>query len=659
MAQHLQNGLAREGLVLGGRLIQTLSSFVQDWAGDERQVSPALLHLIVEAAARRVARPEFASVTEFAGFCASLAKTIQEFASAGCDSARLAGCLPEAPLSDAFLAVYREVDRELARRGLAMRGRRLERAAEKIAAEGLHGIRTVWLDGFQALPDPELKVIGAMGRHAELTLAMSDTDLTEAMYARLGALDFSEEALRGGRTRPAIAVVKAPGIEREAEEIARRIVEQADSGRPFREIGVIVRAAEVYAPVLRSTLERFGIPARFYFDAQLERHPAVRFLTGAMDAMLESWDHARTLAVLRLAPRLADWEAADRWDFAVREQIPNAGLDGLKALLRDEAGELLPAAERVERELDALAALEQWLGWSLPPEAWATHLATLRNLCQPARPAEHATHEQALEWRSLAEALQLFEGALAEAAEALGGSGPIGLAEFWRTVKSVLRLTPLRVNDGRRNVVHVMSAHEARQWVLPVVFVCGLIEKQFPKFHPQDPFFGDAARCGLNAAGIRVRTAAEFEREERALFDAAVSRATMLATLSYPEFDARGERTLPSMYLESVMTPAEDSLAARPSAAGASDSAGHRAGGFGRRARSSAAQDGKGFAQRPGEILAVPVPILRDAGIEVARTAGPAGEAAEPDGDGYDHSRRAAGVVGRAAGHHHVVRPRV
>ena len=119
----------------------------------------------------------------------------------------------------------------------------------------------------------------------------------------------------------------------------------------------------------------------------------------------------------------------------------------------------------------------------------------------------------------------------------------------------MLRLKPLRLEDGRRNVVHVMSAPEARQWVLPIVFVCGMVEKQFPQFHKQDPFFPDAARCRLNAAGIRVRTAAEFEREERALFDSATSRATMLVTLSYPEFDARGERNLQSLYLEDVLVP--------------------------------------------------------------------------------------------------------
>jgi ATP-dependent helicase/DNAse subunit B len=112
------------------------------------------------------------------------------------------------------------------------------------------------------------------------------------------------------------------------------------------------------------------------------------------------------------------------------------------------------------------------------------------------------------------------------------------------------------VDDGRRNVVHVLSAHEARQWSLPVMFVCGMVEKQFPRFHTQDPFFSDAARCALNGHGIRVRTAAEFEREERALFESALTRATMLVTLSWPEFDGRGESNLKSLYVEELLLPA-------------------------------------------------------------------------------------------------------
>jgi ATP-dependent helicase/DNAse subunit B len=554
MAQHLQNRLAREGFVFRRRLIQTLSGFVEDWAGDVPQAPDTVLYLIVEEAARRVNRPEFAGVVHMPGFCASLTHTIEDFSSAGCDSARLASSVPESPLGAAFLAVYKEVDRELERRGLAMRAKRLERAAERIESQGLGGIRTIWLDGFHALPDPELRVIGALSHHADLTLTLGDGDATETARARLHAMGFREERAGRPRATPAMALVRAPGIEREAEEIARRILEQAAAGRPLREMGIVVRAAGTYVPVLRSTLERFGIPARFYFDSEMERHAVVRFLGGAVDAMLGGWDHAQTLQVVRLAPRFADSNTMDRFDFAVREQIPNGGLGALKALLVG-----IPGAERLMRLIDDLGAIEEWRSFELAPKDWAAQCRMLRNLFQP----DARSLGVSLPVPEMAAVLNLFDAALDEAAQALELRA-MGIEDFWRAVKSVLRLKPLRLADGRRNVVQVLSAEEARQWALPVVFVCGMVEKQFPRFHTQDPFFPDAARCRLNAAGIRVRTAAEFEREERALFDSAVSRATMLTTLSYPEFDARGERNLPSLYLEGLALAAEESRAVRP-----------------------------------------------------------------------------------------------
>ena len=421
------------------------------------------------------------------------------------------------------------------------------------------------MDGFHALPDPELSVVAAMDKHADLVLTLGDEDLTPSLRARLTGMGATEERFASRRARGALELVKAPNLEREVEEIARRILLQAESGRPFREMGVIVRSAEIYAPALRSTLERFGIPARFYFDDALERHPVVRFLSGAIEAMLGGWDHARTLAVLRLAPRFADFAPADRFDFDVREQVPNAGPQrtAIAAAGRGRAAaprRRTPAPQvgfaRRARRVARLRTHSQGTGRPAFPRC-------VRSSGRR-RPAAPGTHEMALQWRSQSTALGLFDEALAEAASALDAGREIGVGEYWRAVKSVLRLKPLRLEDGRRNVVHVMSAHEARQWVLPVVFVCGMVERQFPQFHKQDPFFPDAARCRVNAAGIRVRTASEFAREERALFDTATSRATMLTTLSYPEFDARGERNLPSIYLEDVLVPAVDSVPVRP-----------------------------------------------------------------------------------------------
>jgi ATP-dependent helicase/DNAse subunit B len=565
LARHLQNRIAREGFVYRGALIQTLSGFVETWASALPQAPDAVLSLIVEEAVTRVGRQEFARVAQIPGFCGKLAETIAEFSAAGCDSARLAAALPRSPFGAAFLAVYRQVDRELERRGLALRAKRLEYAAARIENEGLNDVRTIWLDGFHTLPDPELKIVGALARHAKVTLTLSATDATESLRARLRAIGFDEERASGSRPPPAMELVKAPGIERETEEIARRILEQSEAGRAFREMGIIVRATQVYVPILRATLERFGIPAHYYFDQNLEQHPVTRFLAGAVDAMLAGWDHAQTLAVLRLAPRFAASNTMDRFDFAVREQIPNSGLASLRALLLREDGQPRDSgSERLGRLIDALADLEEWRGLSLAPAEWASRLKTLRALFRPARPPEPADHELALVWRSQAAALNLFDEALGEAGQALDSGRPTGLTDFWRAVKAVLRLKPLRLPDRRRNAVHVLSAPEARQWSLPVVFVCGLVEKQFPQFHSQDPFFSDAARSELNAAGIRVRTAAEFEREERALFDSAITRATECVTLSYPEFDARGDRALPSLLLDGLDCKRADSRPARP-----------------------------------------------------------------------------------------------
>src|ERR1039458_6668031 len=203
LAQHLQNEVAREGLVFHRNLIQTLNAFVEESAGGVRLAEQPVLYLLVEQAARRLRRPEFARVVDTAGFCAALARTIEEFASAGCDSARLAECLPDTPLGAAFLEVYAEVDRELEARGLELRGRRLERVAARMEREGTGGIRTVWLDGVHALPGPGLPGVWGVGagcgRHAGVDGGRSDAGVAEAARGhgiRRGAR--AAKATRGG-----------------------------------------------------------------------------------------------------------------------------------------------------------------------------------------------------------------------------------------------------------------------------------------------------------------------------------------------------------------------------------------------------------------------------------------------------------------------------
>ena len=151
--------------------------------------------------------------------------------------------------------------------------------------------------------------------------------------------------------------------------------------------------------------------------------------------------------------------------------------------------------------------------------------------------------------RSTAAALDAFDEALEQAASFLG-SEKILLPQFWKQVETTLALEPLRIEDRRRDVVHVMDVFEARQWELPVVFVCGLLEREFPQYHREDPILGDAVRRGLG-----LTTAAQRQADERFLFELAVTRATEETVLSYSRFNEKGDETLPSFFLNGVEAP--------------------------------------------------------------------------------------------------------
>ena len=510
MAEHLRHALAREGFVLRPSLIETLAQFIEPWAGLP-EAAPAELYLLVEHLAAR----EFAGAAGTPGFAAALTATIEELSTAGVRVEHLH--------QGALRQVAREVEAELARRGRALRTARLARAAERIGRSGPGVIHTVWMDGFFALSDPELAVVRAVARHADLTVALPDREA-------LRGFNCEEVHFERRRPQPRREVWRATSPDCEADAIAQRILEDAASGRELHDCGVIVRNPEPYVAALQASFERFGIPARFYFDRPLAEHAVARFFDATAAALESGWDHAATLAAIERAGLAGD----DEFDFQVRERLPGRGLADLRALTSGETAKLL----------DWFMTLDEWRTASIEPAEWA---GRWKNAPWPARLVDSAAPVA----RSQAAALAAFEAALDQAAACMDARRAIPHAKFWRAVSAVARLTPLRVADRRRNVVHVLSVYEARQWELPVVFVCGLIEGQFPRHPVQDPFLPDAARREINRrTGARLATAAEREQEERFLFELATSRATASLVLSYPQADTRGTAFLPSSFLD-------------------------------------------------------------------------------------------------------------
>jgi RecB family exonuclease len=488
LAEHLRHELVRDGLVLRARDVGTLARFVQELAPPTKVVSSDLFHLMVEDALRRLDLPEFHKVRELAGFHARLAQTISDLDAGGCAPDRVA------PFDNSVARVWRDIERQLRERNLVTRGESLRIAAE--AALRVKLADDIWFEGFAESSELEI----------ELAVAVSAT-FTEA----------------GLSACPTTVVLVPETAEREVEEIARRILAQGN----FRETGVILRKPEKYVALLRAAFERFGIPAHFYFSEPLN----ARLETGVVDCLLNGWDHAEVLELLRFIPNVTANDSLDAFSVKVRKSLPGRGLEPLL-----EMASFVP-----RRVLKSFEQIDAWRNERHTPAEWAARLSHLPSLFWPG----HIPCSDVERYRSQAAGLKAFAKAMETAAEWwIDPSQTLDLAAFWQVARSVIRLSTFTTPPRSRNVVHVISAWEARQWDLSTIFVCGMVEKDFPAQNAHDPFFSDAVLSELGA-----RTSGDKDEAERTLFEEVRAGARNLLVLSYPRTDSRGQRNLKSIFL--------------------------------------------------------------------------------------------------------------
>jgi RecB family exonuclease len=494
MAEHLRHELARSGYAARPSRVGTLAAFLEKW-GLPPEAPEALLHFLIEETLERQRPARFRALGEFRGLHRALAQVLEDLP---------AGSLPGGELG----AVLREVQDTLAARGFALRNARLRAAAKQARAGVVKLPAAVIWDGF-------------------FTLSAAETAFVEALASRTTVLVTLPEV--GERRESRRVLFSAATPEREAEEIARRILEYAARGGRFREIGIVLRSRDPYGPLIETTLARFGIPARSYFADPVAAHPAVEYLMGVVKAMLGGWDHAELAALLRMpVSGVGATAEGDRFDFQLRDALPRRGLP----------------VEGAPEVLRAFAAMTGWRRERARASEWSARLKSLRRLLPAPAVEDRVEREEVMVWRSTAAALEAFDGALDQAAAMFAETTEMALAEFLKPLETALALEALRVADRRREVVHVMDVYEARQWELPLVFVCGLLERVFPQYHGEDALVGDAERRRLGMV-----TATERQDQERFLFDMAVTRATAETVLSYSRFNEKGEGTLRSFFL--------------------------------------------------------------------------------------------------------------
>ena len=420
-------------------------------------------------------------------------------------------------------------------------------------------------------------------------------DLPPALY-RLQAQLFAENQVIGAAD-DSVSILSAPGESREAVEIARHILAEAERGVPFDRMAILLRSPFHYRTHLLESLRRAGIPAHFT-RAAARPEPSGRALLALLECASEGLSATRFAEYLSLGvvPDRSLSLAADAPDHEALRLTGDEETDGLlgfsltdgpatpprptmnltlprrwESMLVDAA--VIGGAARWHRRLDALdRAFAKRIEHSdgLERLSLERQRDTLRELRHFALPVIDLLGNlpEAAPWGVWLDALrELTEhtidspepilSALAQL-EIVRNVGPVGLKDVLGILRERLGEVSARKSPSPGGEVLVASIDESRGRVFDVVFVPGLAEKLFPQRVVEDPLLSDEQRELISAD---LETQSRRVASERAALALAVGAARKRVVLSYPRFESDKSRPrVPSFYALEAIRAAEGRL---------------------------------------------------------------------------------------------------
>jgi ATP-dependent helicase/DNAse subunit B len=360
-----------------------------------------------------------------------------------------------------------------------------------------------------------------------------------------------------------MALLAAPGVYRECEEIGRRIRTLMEGGTDPAAIAVLFRDIEPHGSMLEDVCRRFAIPVSYRRGAPLATSPLVRACLAPFTVILSRLNREELLALCKSSYLgIGDALPPD----AIEEVLLAANyIDETLGTAEDAIGRRAAALRRreiepvrEERVLRVLRPLLAELRRFKGDKPLREFIALLENFV-----ATHRVYRQGLEAadrRALkrdASAITLFQQVLRGLETDLA---TLGMAERKFSPADFLRLlhegmAGVYLAGERRAGVAIMTFHDARGLSFPHLFIGGLNEGICPKSHSGHPLFKDSdkARCQSTMGGKPFRSAAEKGLEEPLLFYLAMGCAETSLTFSYSYVDSRGNTMLRSPFLDEVL----------------------------------------------------------------------------------------------------------
>ncbi|HQR30822.1 MAG TPA: PD-(D/E)XK nuclease family protein [Anaeromyxobacteraceae bacterium] len=466
---------------------------------------------------------------------------------------------------DELAAVYRAYDQALESTGRrdgrdtwADCARALAESPEAFTKR-LAGRRELRLFGLQDLSGgwrPLLRALRACPALDRITIYSAerlplDPDL-EATVTRLEEHATVATRLFTGEPGPpdaSVDLIAAPDVEREVEEVARRVRALADAGVPFHRMAVVTRQARPHADLAAEALARFGVPVTQRRRHTLREIPVVRALAALLAAAAEGWTR-HGLAELADQPYFANELDAGAIN-AIGYERRVTGLDAWVAAFLASGSDARAAAftrfaERAS-ELDRprpLAAWTAWLGRFLVEDPWG-----LRSRIEAMPGTRVDVVRLDLQgWKGLTKLAGQWSDALA----AWGDSNAaMDASAFHAQLDDLLEMEVALWTPNRRGVP-VLEGLAAAYRSFDHLFVVGLEGGRFPLRAPGSPLLDDAERRALVETGVPLELTAEWDRRERELFRILAAGARERLTVSYARLDPAGREVVRSPFIEAM-----------------------------------------------------------------------------------------------------------
>jgi RecB family exonuclease len=457
-----------------------------------------------------------------------------------------------------LLRIWRAYETELAEGGWA------DTLDVMAAAADRPGPDRLVVYGFYDLNSLQRRLLAAHAAGGGLSVYFPFLDNPAFDYARptlswFESLGLVRTDLPAAETRelplpPDVRIISAPGEAREAREDVRELVGLLDErDGALQDVAVLARTLDRYSELFREEFENLGARPYLGSPPPLSRSRAGRSLVKLCEAVVSDFARVELMEFLNLADLDARVADADGGRAPVADWNKATILAGITAGSDSWTERLTALRDRLERGDDSsrftaahghlLDSIEQLLLLAesiiaplsgAPARAGVNYFVDL--LTRVFRDVTAPSKERELVLRAAGTTRALSEIA-----------GEVTFSYFVELLRTTLEESGTRderFGTGGPTVLNLMTARGLR---FPTVVVPGLVEKEFPSTHRQDPVLLDSERERLNAArgndptgSLPIRSA--NVDEERLLYHLAVASAENALLLSFPRLDPANAR---------------------------------------------------------------------------------------------------------------------